>query len=220
MARAFAIAASYEVLKIEVFRAASASLLTIKLIVLCAKLHKRLHKVAAIVGYCPGRGYRHLQEVIGIYKPGKPRDLSASYRPIILLSGLNKLFEKILKTRLSDHFLGKGLIIDERFGFRPAHSCPQQVLRLVEYVSEGFETERSTVGVFFDVAKAFDRVWHAGLIYKLYSFQVPDRLIIIIQNYLANRHFTFRHERTHSTRRLIKVGVPQGSTLSPLLYSA
>ncbi|GBP25676.1 hypothetical protein EVAR_12153_1 [Eumeta japonica] len=41
------------------------------------------------------------------------------------------------------------------------HSCPQQVLRLVEYVSEGFETERSTVAVFFDVAKAFDRVWHA-----------------------------------------------------------
>ncbi|GBP40013.1 Protein brunelleschi [Eumeta japonica] len=43
-----------------------------------------------------------------------------------------------------------------------AHSCPQQVLRLVEYVSEGFETERSTVAV-FDVAKAFDRVWHAGM---------------------------------------------------------
>ncbi|GBP55630.1 Probable RNA-directed DNA polymerase from transposon BS [Eumeta japonica] len=77
------------------------------------------------------------------------------------------------------------------------HSCPQQVLRLVVYVSEGFETERSTVAVFFDVAKAFDRVWHA-----------------------ANRYFTFRHERTHSTRRLFRAGVPQGSTLSPLLYSA
>ncbi|GBP11678.1 Probable RNA-directed DNA polymerase from transposon BS [Eumeta japonica] len=105
-------------------------------------------------------------EVIGIHKPGKPRDLPASYRPISLLSGLGKLFEKILKTRLSDHLLGKGLIIDEQFGFRPAHSCPQQVLRLVEYVSEGFETERSTVAVFFDVAKAFDRqtdISHLGM---------------------------------------------------------
>ncbi|GBP70085.1 Probable RNA-directed DNA polymerase from transposon BS [Eumeta japonica] len=159
-------------------------------------------------------------EVIGIHKPGKPRDLPASYRPISLLRGLGKLFEKILKTRLSDHLLGKGLIIDEQFGFRPAHSCSQQVLRLVEYVSEGFETERSTVAVFSDVAKAFDRVWHAGLIYKLYSLQVPDRLIITIQNYLANRHFTFRHERIHSTRRLMRAGVPQGSALSSLLYSA
>ncbi|GBP04260.1 RNA-directed DNA polymerase from mobile element jockey [Eumeta japonica] len=52
-------------------------------------------------------------EAIGIHKPGKPRDLPASYRPISLLSGLGKLFEKILKTRLSDHLLGKGLIIDE-----------------------------------------------------------------------------------------------------------
>ncbi|GBP57220.1 Probable RNA-directed DNA polymerase from transposon BS [Eumeta japonica] len=72
-------------------------------------------------------------EVIGIHKPGKPRDLPPSYRPISLLS---------------------------------AHSCPQQVLRLVEYVSEGFETERSTVAVFFDVAKAFDRqtdISHLGM---------------------------------------------------------
>ncbi|GBP58500.1 Probable RNA-directed DNA polymerase from transposon BS [Eumeta japonica] len=136
-------------------------------------------------------------EVISIHKPGKPRDFPASYRLISVLSGLGKLFDKILKTRLSDHLLGKGLIIDEQFGFRPAHSCPQQVLRLVEYVSEGLETERSTVAIFFDVAKAFNRVWHA-----------------------ANRHFTFRHERTHSTRRLIRAGVPQGSTLSSLLYSA
>ncbi|GBP89047.1 Probable RNA-directed DNA polymerase from transposon BS [Eumeta japonica] len=150
----------------------------------------------------------------------KPRDLPASYRPISLLSGLAKLFERVLKTRLSNHLFGKGLIIDEQFGFRPAHSCPQQVLRLVEYVTEGLRTKQKTVAVFFDVTKAFDRVWHAGLVYKLYSLQVPDRLILIIQNFLSNRYFTFRHERTHSTRRLIRAGVPQGSALSPFLYSA
>ncbi|GBP40338.1 Probable RNA-directed DNA polymerase from transposon BS [Eumeta japonica] len=159
-------------------------------------------------------------EVNGIHKPGKPRDLPASYRQISLVSGLAKLLERVLKIRLSSHFFGKGLIIDEQFGFRPAHSCPQQVLRLVEYVSEGFKTKQKTVAVFFDVAKAFDRVCHAGLVYKLYFLQVSDRLILIIKNFLSNRYFTFRHERTHSTRRLIRTGVPQGSALSPLLYSA
>ncbi|GBP24118.1 Probable RNA-directed DNA polymerase from transposon BS [Eumeta japonica] len=158
-------------------------------------------------------------EVIGIPKPGKPRNLPASYRPISLLSGLGKVYEKILKTRLSEYLFGKGLIINEQFGFRPNHSCPQQALRLVEYITEGFKTKKRTVAVFFDVAKAFDRVWHAGLIHKLYLLKVPDRLILILHNFLSDRHFVFRHENTHSSRRTIKAGVPQGSALSPLLYS-
>ncbi|GBP82338.1 Probable RNA-directed DNA polymerase from transposon BS [Eumeta japonica] len=84
----------------------------------------------------------------------------------------------------------------------------------------GFKKKRKTVAVFFDVAKAFDRVWHAGLIHKLYTLELPDRLVLIIHNYLNNRNFTFRHENTYSTKRTLKAGVPQGSTLSPLLYSA
>ncbi|GBP82987.1 Probable RNA-directed DNA polymerase from transposon X-element [Eumeta japonica] len=158
--------------------------------------------------------------IIGIPKPGKPRDLPASYRPISLLSSLGKLYEKILKSRLSDHLFKKGLIIDEQFGFRPQHSCPQQALRLVEYISEGFKRKHKTVAVFFDVAKAFDRVWHAGLIHKLYTLEVPDRLVLIIHKYISNRHFAFRHEHTISSKKILRAGVPQGSTLSPLLYSA
>ncbi|GBP82977.1 RNA-directed DNA polymerase from mobile element jockey [Eumeta japonica] len=158
--------------------------------------------------------------VIGIPKPGKPRDLPASYRPISLLSVLGKLFEKTLKKRLCEHLIGKGLIINEQFGFRPNHSCPQQALRLVEYISEGFKIKRKTVAVFFDVAKAFDRVWHAGLIHKLYQLELPDRLVIIIHHYISNRHFSFRLDNTYSSVRPIRAGVPQGSTLSPLLYSA
>ncbi|GBP41483.1 Probable RNA-directed DNA polymerase from transposon BS [Eumeta japonica] len=156
--------------------------------------------------------------VVGIPKLGKPRDRPASYRPISLLSILGKLFEKTLKTRLSEHLIGKSLIINEQFGFRPNHSCLQQALRLVEYISEGFKVKRKTVAVFFDVAKAVDRVWHAGFIHKLYQLELPDRLVIIIHQYISNRHFTFRLDSTYSSVRPIRAGVPQGSTLSPLLY--
>ncbi|GBP15514.1 hypothetical protein EVAR_9292_1 [Eumeta japonica] len=65
-------------------------------------------------------------EIIGIPKSEKPRDVPARYRPIILLSGLGKIYEKILKTRLSEYLFGKGLIINEKFRFRPKHSCPPQ----------------------------------------------------------------------------------------------
>ncbi|GBP76775.1 Probable RNA-directed DNA polymerase from transposon BS [Eumeta japonica] len=83
-------------------------------------------------------------EVIGIHKPGKLRNLLACYRPISLLSGLGKLFENILKTRFSNHPLRKSLIIDEQFGFQPAHSCPQQALHLVEYITEDFKFKQKT----------------------------------------------------------------------------
>ncbi|GBP89031.1 hypothetical protein EVAR_61695_1 [Eumeta japonica] len=64
-----------------------------------------------------------------------------------------QLLVRSLKTR-------KAPGLDGIIRFRPAHSCPQQVLRVVEYISEGFKINK-TVAVFFDVAKAFDRVWHA-----------------------------------------------------------
>ncbi|GBP36003.1 Probable RNA-directed DNA polymerase from transposon BS [Eumeta japonica] len=144
-------------------------------------------------------------EVIGLPKPGKPGNLPASYRPISLLS---------------EHLIGKGFIINEQFGFLPNHSCYQQDLRLVEYITEGFKTKKKNVAVFLDVAEAFDRVWHAGLIYKLHLLQVPDRLILIIHNYITNRHFVFKHENTHSSRKPLRARVSQRSTLSPLLYSA
>ncbi|GBP89778.1 Probable RNA-directed DNA polymerase from transposon BS [Eumeta japonica] len=158
--------------------------------------------------------------VIGIPKPGKPRDCPTGYRLISLLNILGKLFEKTLKTRLSEHLIGKGLIINEQFGFRPNHSFPQQALRLVEYILESFKIKRKTVAVFFDVAKAFDRLWHAGLIRKLYQLELSDRLVIIIHQYISNRHFTFRLDNTYSSVRSIRARIPQGSTLSPLLYSA
>ncbi|GBP11394.1 Probable RNA-directed DNA polymerase from transposon BS [Eumeta japonica] len=103
---------------------------------------------------------------------------------------------------------------------RPHHSYPQQALRFIEYISEGFKVKKKTVAVFFDVAKAFDRVWHAGLIHKLYKLELRDRLVLIIHHYISNYHFSFRLYNTYSSMRPIRAGVPQGSTLSPLLYSA
>jgi Reverse transcriptase (RNA-dependent DNA polymerase)/Endonuclease-reverse transcriptase len=161
-------------------------------------------------------------DVIGIHKPGKDASAPSSYRPISLLKSLGKLYERILVTRLKEFVFSNDILIDEQFGFRPRHSCVNQVHRITEHILSGFTGTRlpkGTGALFFDVAKAFDKVWHNGLLYKLYRLKIPDSLVLIIRDYLSNRSFRFRVEGTHSSPHPLRAGVPQGSVLSPLLFS-
>lgn len=161
-------------------------------------------------------------DVIGIHKPGKDRSVASNYRPISLLKSLGKLYERVLVARLKDFVFSNNILINEQFGFRPRHSCTHQLHRLTEHILRGLNgttRPRGTGALFFDVAKAFDKVWHNGLLYKLYKLGVPDRLVHIIRDYLSDRTFRFRVEGTHSSPRPIRAGVPQGSVLSPLLFS-
>ncbi|TLM25096.1 reverse transcriptase family protein, partial [Acinetobacter baumannii] len=158
-------------------------------------------------------------DVIGIHKPGKPKNETASYRPISLLPAIGKLYERLLRKRLWDFVSANKILIDEQFGFRARHSCVHQVHRLTEHILLGLNRRKPipTGALFFDIAKAFDKVWHNGLIYKLYNMGVPDRLVLIIRDYLSNRSFRYRVEGTRSRPRHVTAGVPQGSALSPLL---
>ncbi|CAH4035753.1 unnamed protein product [Pieris brassicae] len=67
--------------------------------------------------------------------------------------------------------------------------------------------------------KAFDRVWHAGLLEKVKTLDLPRRLIALICSYLRSRSFFVSVEDARSSQRPIAAGVPQGSCLAPTLYS-
>ncbi|CAH2097930.1 unnamed protein product [Euphydryas editha] len=159
--------------------------------------------------------------VIGIRKVGKPGNLPTSYRPISLLNALGKIYERIILARLRAIVEANSILINEQFGFRAGHSCVHQVHRITEHILAGFSLSKARVtgALFFDVAKAFDKVWHNGLIYKLHKLGLPDRLVLLIRDYLSNRTFRYRVEGTLSSPRTLRAGVPQGSCLSPLLYS-
>lgn len=158
-------------------------------------------------------------KVIPIPKPGKDLKLPSSYRPISLLSCLGKLLEKVIYIRLNAFVTANHIIAKEQFGFRPQHSTTHQVKRVINHVELNKRNRRSTGLILLDIEKAFDSVWHNGLIYKLHLYGVPIFLLKLIKSFVTDRLFLVAIKNSHSTTRDIPAGVPQGSVLSPLLYS-
>jgi len=71
--------------------------------------------------------------------------------------------------------------------------------------------------VFLDIAQAFDKVWHTGLLYKLKA-TLPGPYYLLLKSYLTDRYFQVRYNGTYSDCHEVKSGVSQGSVLAPLLY--
>ncbi|KAL1137772.1 hypothetical protein AAG570_009468 [Ranatra chinensis] len=102
-----------------------------------------------------------------IPKPNKLHTEPSAYRPISLLPIFSKLFEKLFLKRLAPIFESQNLIPSHQFGFRPFHSTIHQCLHIVDIISSALEQKQYCGAAFLDVEKAFDRVWHPGLLYKL-----------------------------------------------------
>jgi endonuclease/exonuclease/phosphatase family metal-dependent hydrolase len=158
-------------------------------------------------------------KVVVFPKPGKSHRDPANYRPISLLSGLSKLFEKLILARLTSHCEDHNLLPDQQFGFRSQHSCDHQLLRVTNKIAHGLNTNKPTGVVFLDVAKAFDRVWHEGLLFKLILRKFPNSLVNLVASYLGNRSFHVALRGERSASRQIRAGVPQGSILAPFLFN-
>ncbi|GFX03215.1 probable RNA-directed DNA polymerase from transposon X-element [Trichonephila clavipes] len=157
--------------------------------------------------------------VIPILKSGKNSALAESYRPISLLPVLSKLAEKVILARLNDHLERENILIPEQHGFRPRLSISHQLLRVVEFIKEGNNKDECTAAVFLDIQKAFDRVWHTGLLFKLITYKIPPPLIYLLNSYISDRSFTVKINRTFSQLKKINAGVAQGSILAPTLFN-
>jgi hypothetical protein len=157
--------------------------------------------------------------VISILKLEKDPALPSFYRPISLPDTIDKVFEKILLTRILSEVNERGLLRDEQFGFRPKYSISLQLARLFERVSRIFGEKRLTGAVFLDVAKAFGTVWVDALAFKLIALKFPSYLVKTIRSYLRSRTFEASFQASTSSHRHMLAGVEQGELISPVLFS-
>ncbi|GFU52007.1 probable RNA-directed DNA polymerase from transposon X-element [Trichonephila clavipes] len=115
--------------------------------------------------------------VIPIQKPEKDSALTSNYRPISLLSCLSKVYEFVLLQRLNQHCAAANFIIPQQCGFRPKCSTVHKLLRVTELIHSGFTKHEATGILCLDIAKAFDKIWHDGLLIKLIRLDFPPSLI-------------------------------------------
>lgn len=158
--------------------------------------------------------------VIPILKRGKSPLSVLGFRPISLLSCLAKLFEIRINRILSRYADLYSIIPDSQFGFRPGYSTLHPLCFLANKVSQNLNNRTLSVAVSIDLKSAFDRVWHNGLIYKLcFQYNFPKSLCLLLHHFLSNRRLSVKIGSNTSSTRALSLGTPQGSVLSPLLFS-
>ena len=130
------------------------------------------------------------------------------------------MFEKIIFNNLYSYLNSNNLITRNNSGFRPGDSTTNQLLFFVNEIHEAFENSKSldVRAVFLDISKAFDKVWHSGLIFKLKQNGISGRLLKFFESYLDDRKQRVAINGFFSDYAVLESGVPQGSVLGPLLF--
>ena len=155
--------------------------------------------------------------VIPLYKKGD-HSLCNNYRPISLLSCVGKVMEKVVFKHVFNFFRNNLILSANQSGFIPGDSTINQLISLYHELCLAVDLQKEIRIVFLDISKAFDRVWHVGLLHKLESNGISGPLLMWFKNYLFNRRQRVVMNGQASDWGNINAGVPQGSVLGPLLF--
>lgn len=152
-----------------------------------------------------------------------PKEINAfspdKYRPVSVLSTIDKIFEKILKQQFETFLNNENLLSENQFGFKKGCGTEEAVMNVVNYVCGSLDQGSNGVGgMFYDLTKAFDLVDHNILLQKLSFYGLSGRELGFFKSYLTNRKQYVQINSCKSLMECVNCGVPQGSVLGPLLF--
>ena len=190
-----------------------------KLIKFCsnelASIMAHVNNQSLIEGVFPD--HLKIARVVPIFKGGDIK-LVSNYRPISILPTFSKISEKIMYARLEKYLTQNSILHKNQFGFRPKLSTGLALLELLDKLSSSIDMSETTVGVFIDLAKAFDTVNHQILLNKLQHYGIRGVAFCWFQSYLTARQQCVTVTNYESELAEIRCGVPQGSILGPVLF--
>ena len=123
-----------------------------------------------------------------------------------------------MNNRIVDHLEKCGLLSDFHYGFRSSRSTADLLTVVSDRIARACNRSGANRAVALDISKAFDRVWHAGLLHKLKSYGVSDQIFGLISSFLSNRRLRVVLDGKSSQEYPVNTGVPQGSILGPTLF--
>ena len=147
------------------------------------------------------------------------KQLLKNYRPISLLPVCGKVLERLLYNSIFDFFIQNNLITPNQSGFQTGDSYINQLISITHEIYKSFDDGYELRGVFLDISKAFDKVWHQGLHYKLRQSGISGELVNTLTDFLDKRtQRVILNGHYSSWANIEEDRVPQGSILGRLLF--